>query len=48
MGAILIIAVENDDDYEIKKHATIVIDGKKYKPDTLYTVKNGKVVEVEA
>ena len=48
MGAILIIAVENDGDYEIKKHATIVIDGKKYKPDTWYTVKNGKVVEVEA
>ena len=47
MGAILIIAVEDTFDYAIKEHATIVIDGNTYKPDTWYTVKNGKAVEVE-
>ena len=47
MGAILIIAVENTHDYTIKEYATIVIDGKEYKPDTWYTLENGKVVEVE-
>ena len=46
MGAILIIAIENGKNYNVKEHATIVIDGEKYKSDTWYTLEDGEVVEV--
>ena len=44
LGAILMIAVENDYDYEIKEWKAIIIDGKTYKPDVFYTIKDGKIV----
>ena len=46
IGAYLSIAVEQDDSYDIKEHATFVIDGTTYKPDTWYTLKDGQIIEV--
>ena len=48
MGAMLTIAKESEDNYDIVAWKSFVIDGKKYKPDTWYTLENGKVVEVKA
>ena len=48
MGAMLTIAKEGEDDYDIVAWKSFVIDGMKYKPDTWYTLENGKVVEVKA
>ena len=45
MGAILVIAVENDEDYGIKEWKAFVVDGETVKPDTFYTLKNGELVE---
>ena len=47
MGAMLTIAQESEDDYDIVAWKSFVIDGKKYKPDTWYTLENGKVAEVK-
>ena len=46
MGAILVIAVENDADYGIKEWKAFVVDGENIKPDTWYKLKNGDLVEV--
>ena len=46
MGAILVIAVENDADYDIKEWKSFVVDGETVKPDTFYTLKDGELVEV--
>ena len=45
MGAILVIAVENDENYDIKEWNAVVVDGETVKPDTFYTLKNGNLVE---
>lgn len=45
MGAILVIALENDEDYGIKEWKAFVVDGETVKPDTFYTLKNGELVE---
>ena len=47
MGAILVIAVENDVDYDIKEWKAFVVDGETVKPDTWYTLKDGRPVEVD-
>ena len=47
MGAILVIAVENDADYSIKEWKAFVVDGESIKPDTWYTLKDGRPVEVD-
>ena len=47
MGAVLAIVDENGDDYDIKSWKVFTIDGKKYKPDTWYCLKDGKPVEAE-
>ena len=47
-GAMLTIAKESEDNYDIVAWKSFVIDGKKYKPDTWYTLENGKVVEAKA
>ena len=47
MGAILVSAVENDVDYGIKEWKAFVVDGETVKPDTWYTLKDGKPVEVD-
>jgi hypothetical protein len=45
--SILLIAEENDSNYEIKDWAAAVVDGETIKADTWYTLKNGEFVEVE-
>ena len=47
MGAMLTIAKESEDDYDIVAWKSFVVDGKKYKPDTWYTLKGGNVVKAE-
>ena len=47
MGAILVIAVENYMDYSIKEWKAFVVDGENIKPNTWYTLKDGKPVEVD-
>ena len=47
MGAMLTIAKESEDTYDIVAWKSFVIDGNKYKPDTWYTLENGKVAEVK-
>ena len=46
MGAILVICVERDDDFEITEWKAVVVDGETVKPDTFYTLKSGELVEV--
>ena len=46
LGAIITIAVEQDDNYDIKEWKTLVVDGETIKADTWYTLKDGKFVEV--
>ena len=46
LGSILVLVKENDNDYDIKSWKAIRIDGKKYLPDTWYTLnEEGKVVK---
>ena len=47
MGAMLTIAKESEDDYDIVAWKSFVVDGEKYKPDTWYTLKGGNVVKAE-
>ena len=47
LGAVLVIAEENDDDYSVKDFATAIVDGKDIKADTWYKLENGKLVEVD-
>ena len=47
MGAILVIAVENDMNFGIKEWKAFVVDGENIKPDTWYTLKDGRPVEVD-
>lgn len=48
LGTVIVIVVENDNDYEIADWRAGVVDGKTLKPDTWYTLKDGELVEVEA
>ena len=45
MGAILVIAEENEDNYEIASWKAVVVDGDKVKPDTWYKLQDGELVE---
>ena len=47
MGALLIAAIESETSYDIVTWAAGVVDGKKLKPDTWYTVRNGEFVEAD-
>ena len=47
MGAILVIALEKEDSYEIESWAAGVVDGKTLKPDIWYKLENGEFVEAE-
>ena len=42
----LVICVENDSNYKIKEWVAVTVDGETVKPDTWYTVENGKLKEV--
>ena len=43
--AILVIAEENEDNYEISSWKAVVVDGDKVKPDTWYKLQDGELVE---
>ena len=47
LGAILVIAIENDDNYNIKEWKAFQVDGENIKTDTWYTLRNGEIVEAE-
>ena len=47
LGAVLVIAEENENDYSVKEVATAIVDGKDIKADTWYKLKNGKLVEAD-
>ena len=45
LGALLVIAEEETDDYNIASWKAKVVDGEKIKADTWYCIKNGRFVE---
>ena len=47
LGAILVIAEENDYDNNIKDWKVFVVDGEKVKADTYYALKDGEIVDAE-
>ena len=47
MGAILVIAQEKEDSYEIENWAVGVVDGVNLKPDVWYKLVDGELVEAE-
>ena len=47
LGAILVIAEENDYGNGIKEWKVFVVDGEKVKADTYYALKDGEIVEAE-
>ena len=47
LGAVLVIAEENEHDYLVKDFATAIVDDKDIKADTWYKLKNGKLVEAD-
>jgi hypothetical protein len=46
MGAMLVIAEENNDYHEIKGWIVGIVDGNALKPDVWYRLENGDFVEV--
>ena len=46
LGAILVIAEENESDYDIKHWKAVVVDGENIKADTWYKLEDGELVEV--
>ena len=47
IGAILVIAEERDDTYDIVDWKAVVVDGEVVKSDTWYRLENGELVEVD-
>ena len=47
MGAILVVAEEAEDDYDIAAWKAVVVDGENIKADTWYRLVNGKFAEVQ-
>ena len=47
IGAILVIAEERDDKYDIVDWKAVVVDGEVVKADTWYRLENGELVEVD-
>lgn len=45
MGSILVIAEENEDNYNIESWKAVVVDGVNVQPDTWYKMQNGELVE---
>ena len=46
MGAILVIAEEEEENFEIKSWKAVVVDGINVKPDTWYILQNGELVDI--
>ena len=47
IGAVIVIAIENDNNFDLKEWKAGLIDGETLKPDTWYTLKDGEFVEVK-
>ena len=47
MGAVIVIVIENDNDFRIKEWKAGVIDGITLMPDTWYGLEDGKFIKVE-
>ena len=47
LGAILVIAEEENDSYDIVSWKAVVVDGKDVLPDTWYKLEDGNLVAVE-
>ena len=47
IGAILVIAEERGDTYDIVDWKAVLVDGKIVKADTWYRLENGELVEVD-
>ena len=47
IGAILVIAEESQDTYDVESWKAVIVDGKKIKADTWYKLDDGKLVEVK-
>ena len=47
LGAVLVIAEENESDYDIKDWAAVLVDGETINADTFYMLKNGEFMEVK-
>ena len=47
LGAVLVLARERDDNYDLLCWNSAVVDGKTIKADTWYTLDDGKFVEAE-
>ena len=45
IGAVIVIAIENDNNFDLKEWKAGLIDGETLKPDTWYTLKDGEFVE---
>ena len=45
LGAILVIAEEEEDNYNIKSWKAVIVDGTKIKPNTWYILHNGDLIE---
>ena len=47
LGAILVIAEENNDNYDVKEWKAVVVDGETIKADTWYKLVDGELIECE-
>ncbi len=47
LGAVLVVAEENSDNYDIKEWKAVVVDGERIKADTWYKLVDGQFTEVE-
>ena len=47
LGAVLVIAEEKRDSYDLDTWKAVVVDGEQIKADTWYTLVNGELVEAE-
>ena len=46
LGAILMIAIEKEYNYDLKEWKTVVVDGDAIKADTWYTLEDGELIEL--
>ena len=47
LGALLVCAIENENNYEIADWKAVVVDGERIKENVFYMLKNGELVEAE-
>ena len=47
LGAILVIAEEENDCYDVKDWKAVIVDGERVKADTWYKLVDGELVECE-